>query len=549
MSPRSRRRSPKCRSEHDEQSETKSYSKILAPYSEILPGDFEILGRHSERSEESLFSFQKRARCIVPLQSGAARCFLLGFCFTKNCERLTIDPNAMLFRLIADNFTRRPRRKLLTAAALSLGMAVATAALSVSLDVGDRLSDEFKALGANLVVTPEADSLPLEIGGVDFRPANSGAYLPESDIPKIKSVFWHNNITAFAPIFELRTNVYKKDVAASGYHGQIDEKPEVPLIGTSANYEVRLTDGGIFSTGIGKTNPWWTISGRWFRDDKNECVVGERLQKRQGLNFGDAIDLRGRTIAPESHAQIDDELARVSVREHRSCQIVGILSSGGSEDGAVIVPLAIAQQIANKPGLYRKLYVSALTKPEDDFARRDPRTMKPDELERWSCSPYVSSIAYSIKQVLPGSDVRVIRRVADGEGKIMTRVRTLLWLVTFASLLASAIAVGASSAASVIERRTEIGLMKALGAGSGTVGWLLAAEQLLLAFVAGCIGYALGLLLARFLGTRIFGVPPEPSLLVLCVVLVLAAGVTLLGSALPLRRAARFDPAPILRGE
>jgi ABC-type lipoprotein release transport system permease subunit len=51
------------------------------------------------------------------------------------------------------------------------------------------------------------------------------------------------------------------------------------------------------------------------------------------------------------------------------------------------------------------------------------------------------------------------------------------------------------------------------------------------------------------LGTKIFGVPPEPSLLVLGVILVLAAGVTLLGSALPLRRAARFDPAPILRGE
>jgi putative ABC transport system permease protein len=195
------------------------------------------------------------------------------------------------------------------------------------------------------------------------------------------------------------------------------------------------------------------------------------------------------------------------------------------------------------------MYVSALTKPEDDFARRDPKSMKPEELERWACTPYVSSIAYSIKQVLPGSDVRVIRRVADGEGKILTRVRTLLWLVTFASLLAAALAVGASSAASVIERRSEIGLMKALGAGSGTVGFLLAAEQLLLAFVGGCAGYALGLLLARFLGTKIFGVPPEPSLLVLGVILVLAATVTLLGSALPLRRAARFDPAPILRGE
>jgi putative ABC transport system permease protein len=458
----------------------------------------------------------------------------------------------MFFRLIADSFTRRPRRKLLTAAALSLGMAVATAALSVTLDVGDRLSEEFRSLGANLVVTPEADSLPLEIGGVDFRPANSGAYLPESDLPKIKSVFWHNNITAFAPILETSVEIQDTpagtDIAevasrltsatriSNSTRGSAPGQITVRLIGTWVGRSVPLADGANFVTGVEKTNPWWHVRGRWFVDGATEGVVGANLAKRLGLKIGSKLRVIGEkegTDVPEVH-----ELA-----------IVGVLESGSSEDNAALVPLPLVQALAKKTGEYRKLYVSALTKPEDDFARRDPKTMKPDELERWSCSPYVSSIAYSIKQVLPGSDVRVIRRVADGEGKILTRVRMLLWLVTLTSLLAAALAVGASSAASVIERRTEIGLMKALGAGSGTVGFLLAAEQLLLAFVGGSIGYALGLLLARFLGTKIFGVPPAPSLLVLCVILVLAAGVTLLGSALPLRRAARFDPAAILRGE
>jgi len=229
--------------------------------------------------------------------------------------------------------------------------------------------------------------------------------------------------------------------------------------------------------------------------------------------------------------------------------VVGLLESDGPEDDAILVPFPIAQEIAGKPGLYRKLYVSVLTKPEDDFARRDPQTMTPNEVERWSCSPYVSSIAFSIKQVLPGAEVRVIRRVAEGEGQILTHVRMLLWLVTGAALLAAGLAVGASSAASVIERRTEIGLMKALGAGSATVGFLLAAEQLLLAFVGGGTGYALGIFLARFLGERIFGAAPEPSFVVFLVILSLAAGVTLLGSAIPLGRAARYEPAPILRGE
>src|ERR1700687_1465013 len=109
----------------------------------------------------------------------------------------------MFLRLVADSFGRRTRHKLLTGAALALGMGVATAALSVSLDVGDRLAKEFRSVGANLLVTPQADSLPLEIGGVDYRPVNAGAYLPESDLPKLKTIFWHNNIVGFAPVLEV----------------------------------------------------------------------------------------------------------------------------------------------------------------------------------------------------------------------------------------------------------------------------------------------------------------------------------------------------------
>jgi ABC-type antimicrobial peptide transport system permease subunit len=81
------------------------------------------------------------------------------------------------------------------------------------------------------------------------------------------------------------------------------------------------------------------------------------------------------------------------------------------------------------------------------------------------------------------------------------------------------------------------------------VGFLLAAEQLLLAFVGGGVGYALGIVLARLVGEKIFGVAPAPSLIVFSVIIALAAGVTVLGSAFPLHRASRYEPAPILRGE
>jgi putative ABC transport system permease protein len=433
----------------------------------------------------------------------------------------------MFLRLVGDSFRRRPRRKLLTGAALALGMAVVTAALSVSLDVGDRLAHEFRELGANLLVSPQADSLPLEIGGVDYRAANSGAYLPESDLGKLKTIFWRNNIVGFAPVMEVPAEAWTKS----------SETMSVPafsvktiVIGTWSRHPVAIPDGHAYVTGMEQTNSWWHVEGRWFSDGAAECIIGKSLAARGRIKNGDTLQVK-------------------SGERDIALTVTGVLSSGGTEDEAIVAPLTIAQQLAEKQGQYRRLYVSALTKPEDDFGRRNPATMNATELERWSCSPYASSIAYQIREVLPGVDARVIRRVAEGEGNILSRVRILLWLATLTALLAAALAVGASSAASVIERRGEIGLMKAIGAGSGTIGFLLAAEQLLLAFVGGGVGYALGILLARLLGERIFGVAPEPSILVFIIILGLAALVTLAGSAIPLRRASRYEPAPILRGE
>src|SRR5688572_6764089 len=105
----------------------------------------------------------------------------------------------MFLRIVKDSFARQPRRKALTALALALGTAMATATLSVALDVGDRMSREFRSLGANLLVTPQADTLPLRVGGVDYRPVNSGSYLSESELGKLKTIFWRNNIVGFAP--------------------------------------------------------------------------------------------------------------------------------------------------------------------------------------------------------------------------------------------------------------------------------------------------------------------------------------------------------------
>src|ERR1700735_3627694 len=114
----------------------------------------------------------------------------------------------MFARLVRESFVRNPRRKILVAAALVVGMAVATSTLTIALEVGDRMAREFRSLGANLLVTPQSDTLPLEIGGVDYRPVDDGACLKEADLGKLKTIFWRHNILGFTPFLDVPTLVY-----------------------------------------------------------------------------------------------------------------------------------------------------------------------------------------------------------------------------------------------------------------------------------------------------------------------------------------------------
>ena len=364
----------------------------------------------------------------------------------------------MFARLVSESFVRNPRRKILTAAALIVGMAVATATLTIALDAGDRLAREFRSLGANLLVRPQSDTLPVEIGGVDYRPVDEGAYLQEADLGKLKIIFWRHNILGFTPFLDV-------PAVLDGPNPSI----ETTVIGTWYEHEVPVPDGTQFHTGLKTTHPSWKITGKWFSDDKNECVVGTDLAGQ----YPETIQI-GKTI---------QVLPSINSQQVTPLLITGIVSSGGAEDRSVLVPLSVAQTLSNHPGQFRQLFVSALTKPADALSVRDPQSLTPTEYDRWFCSPYISSISYQIGQAIPGVDVRPIRRVADTEGRILSRISTLLWIVTLAALGAAALAVAATSATTVLERRAEVGVMKALGARNAIVSGIFLAEQLMLSVV------------------------------------------------------------------
>jgi putative ABC transport system permease protein len=417
-------------------------------------------------------------------------------------------------RLVFESFRRQKRRKLLAGAAITLGVTVATAMIAVATDIGDKINRELRTIGANILVTPQEDTLDVEIGGVNLKPPSDGAFLNEADLPKIKGTFWHNNITGFAPMLPVKVTLQREGTAET-----------LTLLGTY--FAKRVAFGNeAFITGVRSTDPWWKISGVWPEDTSSDVLVGERLAARLATKVGDELTLSGRHL-----------------------HVRGILSSGGAEDDEVVAPIWLAQEILGKPGAVRRVYVSALTKPEDAFARRDPKSMSGPIYDRWYCSPYPQSIAFQLQEAIPHSHAEQIRQVAQNEGAVLTRIEGLIFLVTLAALFASALAVSAAMATTIFERRAEVGLMKALGASRVAIASIFFAEATLMALIGGAVGFAAGGMLSHRIGYAIFDsqitVPP----VLLPVILAIAVIITFAGSAAAIRRAIGLDPVFALRGE
>lgn len=425
----------------------------------------------------------------------------------------------MFPRLVYESFRHQSRRKILAGIAITLGVAVATAMIAVATDIGDKINRELRSYGANLVVTPQEDTLDVEVGGVNLKPPSDGTFLNEADLPKIRGTFWHNNIVGFSPMLPVTVKV--------GTRSQ-----DVTLIGTYFSKALHFGKED-FTTGVKITHPWWKVScgdgsagACWPADNSQDILVGERLAIKLGKHAGETVDVAGRTL-----------------------KVNGILSTGGPEDDQIVAPLALAQEIIGKPGAVRRVYVSALTKPQDALAIRDPKTMTPEVYDRWYCSPYVESIAYQLQEVIPHSHSEQIRQVAQNEGTVLSRIKGLMLLVTFAALFASSLAVSAAMATAIFERRVEVGLMKALGAGNVAVSAIFFAEALLLAIIGGIAGFIAGALLAHQIGRSIFNSQISIEPVLFPIILAIAVFVTFAGSAAAIRRAVKFDPVFALRGE
>ncbi|HYM13354.1 MAG TPA: ABC transporter permease [Bryobacterales bacterium] len=250
----------------------------------------------------------------------------------------------------------------------------------------------------------------------------------------------------------------------------------------------------------GPLTSFWKVDGRR-RPLAGECLVGEGVAARFSLGPGSMVDVAGRRL-----------------------RVAGVVSTGAAEDSQVILPLDDVAELAR---LGRVASVIA--------ARVDG--------ER------VEQARAALAAALPGADVRLLRAVVESEAAVVLKVRSTLFLLTLLILLIVMLCVMNNFAAIVYQRRKEIGILKAIGGAESRVAALFASEAAAVALAGSLAGFALGSLLARWLGWQIFHQPVGTRPAVLPLVAAITLAVALAAIVVPLRRIRNIQPAVILRGE
>ena len=419
----------------------------------------------------------------------------------------------MFWQMIKGALIRQRNRFMLIALTVALGVSLASAMLNVMFDVGDKVNQELKAYGANITVVPKNAALLKDVYGLSGDAAHR-EYLNESDLGKLKTIFWTNNIVAFAPSLEGTLT--------------LDDGSQVPAIGTWFEHTMNLPTGESFITGEKEMKSWWQIEGAYPIENQNEALVGKKLAQSKNIKVGDIIHYNGGEL-----------------------KVSGIVSGGGDEDNSILTDLSIMQTVLNVPGKIGSIDVSAITTPENDLARKaaaNPDLLSQQEREIWYCTAYVSAIAYQIEEVIGNSSARPVRQIAESEGKILDKTQLLMLLITVLSLLSAALGVSNLVSANIMERSRELGLLKAIGATDLSVIILVLAEI----FIAGCIGgvagYFLGLGLAQIIGSTVFGSGIANNIVVIPIVSVLMLLVLLIGSLPAIRMLLSLQPAEVLHG-
>jgi len=385
----------------------------------------------------------------------------------------------LFFRVVYKAFRVQPGRMAASFAALAVGATLASAFLNLYFDLPRKMTAEFRTLGANLILAPQG----------------TGETVPQT--------------------------VYTELAEA---HPQIARLAWLYAVGSVGSQEAILA--GTELGRLAALNPGWRVITDPADRDSSE-PVGDFLARLRGTR-ADAESrwlLAGATAAAHFGWKVGETVTVHYGEAALELPLIGIVSTGGSEDSQLLLPLAELQKLAGRAG---ELSLIALAVPG---AAEQIEAVRQQLAARW-----------------PEIEARPLRPVIESEARVILKVRGLMFGLTAIVLAIVVLSVMTTVSGLVLDRQRDIGVMKSLGGSDRAISMLFVAETLSIAAVAAVLGYGIGLGLAQWAAQRIFASALPWRWDTLPAVVGVTLGVAFVAAALPVYRVRRLDPAVVLRG-
>lgn len=426
----------------------------------------------------------------------------------------------MFFRMLLSAVFHRRSRAVMAVVASLVGAATLSCLAMICIAVPQQMNQEMRAYGANLIVTPLADS---ENGksGIDDAMVEHTTEMVSAKGSEKHATYRYENVRVNAAPYVM-AGVNPAQVRNLNHHWVVDGSwPSAGkvLVGRDVADAMGLKVGGSITIG--------------YRASDNAASSGQASQPGTDGTDGTAQSgtggtSDGQTSSGSTGAQqtqnghVSSDIMDTSGTEFR---VAGIVDTGGSEDSIIY---ALAGDVDKLTGSTRGV----------------------DVIEYSSGASDLTALVNSINDMTSMHvKAQQVTKITASDTRVITMLQTLFWIVSLVVLVFTLVGVGTTISSIVSQRRNEIGLRKALGASSHAIGVEFYVESAVYGLLGGLLGTATGYGMARWLCATVFERSIGFNWWLAVVSVVFSALVAVVASIPPVHRATRIDPAVVLREE
>lgn len=426
----------------------------------------------------------------------------------------------MFFRMLLSAVFRRRSRAVMAVVASLVGAATLSCLAMICIAVPQQMNQEMRAYGANLIVTPLADS---ENGksGIDDAMVEHTTEMVSAKGSEKHATYRYENVRVNAAPYVM-AGINPAQVRNLNHHWVVDGSwPSAGkvLVGRDVADAMGLKVGGSITIGYRASDN--AASSGQASQSGTDGTDGTAQSGTDGTSGGQTSS--GSTGAQQTqNGHVSSDIMDTSGTEFR---VAGIVDTGGSEDSIIY---ALAGDVDKLTGSTRGV----------------------DVIEYSSGASDLTALVNSINDMTSMHvKAQQVTKITASDTRVITMLQTLFWIVSLVVLVFTLVGVGTTISSIVSQRRNEIGLRKALGASSHAIGVEFYVESAVYGLLGGLLGTATGYGMARWLCATVFERSIGFNWWLAVVSVVFSALVAVVASIPPVHRATRIDPAVVLREE